>query len=296
MCFINGFLAKLKFVVFSFIVFSFALIGYGEKRVIFTTILPQKWLVDGIVSNKFEVLVIVERGRDPHTFEVSPSLVKKVGKAEVFFSLGLGDSEENLIRKVRKSFPKVRVVDMSEGLSKLALSEKHFGKEHHYYSGLYDPHVWLSPLNMIVMASNILKVVVGLDPQNRDFYEENYRNTVKKLKELHEEIGKILYDLRGRKFLVFHSAFKYFEKEYGVVEIALEREGKDPSPRELVKILKVVKEEGIKVVFVQPGFSRKSAEVLAKEIRGTVVEINPLEYDYLENMRRIAILIRDSYR
>lgn len=264
-----------------------------KRKTIFTTIPPQKWLVDRMVEDKFDVQVITKG--DYHMFEISPSLLKKIGRASAYFSFGLGDSEENLIRKLKSIFPNLKVFDISEGVEKIKLNEHDkAGRSHRGHTHRYDPHVWLSPLAMKVVASNVLKVISELDPENAQTYKKNYERVVAELDSLHEDLKRILSPVRGKKFLVFHSAFRYLERDYGVIELSVEREGKEPTPKELKRIITEAKERGIKTIIVQTGFSQASARVIAKEINGKIVEIDHTDYNYIQNLRRIAELIRES--
>lgn len=266
------------------------------KKIIFTTILPQKWVVDRIVGDKFEVISIVDKGRDYHTFEITPSLLKKIGEASVYFSLGFGDAEKNMLDKVRGTFPNLRIVDVSSGVYKLRYRHRHHHSSHHqHHHGRFDPHIWTSPLNMKIVAKNVYEEVVRIDPQNKDFYQKNYQKLLEDLDKLHEELKQILEPVRGKKFMVFHSTFRYFERDYDVYEVAIEQEGKEPTPKELSRIIEEAKRNNIKVVFTQPAFSQNSARIIANEIGGRVVEIDHVDYEYIENMKKIATLIRESY-
>lgn len=269
--------------------------GYG-REVIFVTIPPQKWVVDRIVGDDFEVISVVDRGMNPHSFEITPSMVSKIANSKVYFIIGLGDAEDNLVSTIKKSFPSVNIVDVSKGISKLPLIHSHSRCfEHKHTHPAYDPHVWTSPLNMKVIAKNIFEEVSRLKPDRKKVYEDNYLRLVKELDDLHREIKQMLEPFRNRRFMVFHSAFKYFEREYGVVEVSIEYEGKEPTPKQLRCIIDEAKRNRVKVVFVQTGFSQKGARVIAQEIGGIVEEINQLEYDYINNMRFIATKIKESY-
>lgn len=267
-----------------------------SKDTIFVTILPQKWVVDRIVENDFEVISVVDRGMNPHSFEITPSMVSKIANSKVYFIIGLGDSEDNLVATLKKSFPNINIVDVSKGIQKLPFTHYHSRCfEHQHKHPANDPHVWTSPLNMKVIAKNVFEEVSKIKPERKQFYENRYLQLIKELDDLHKEIKQLLEPFRNRRFMVFHSAFKYFEKEYGVVEVSIEYEGKEPTPKQLRCIIDEAKRNRVRVVFVQTGFSQKSAKVIAQEIGGVVEEINQLEYDYINNMKFIATKIKESY-
>ena len=108
------------------------------------------------------------------------------------------------------------------------------------------------------------------------------------------ELEEILRPLRGEALFVFHPAFGYFADRYGLEQIAIEIEGREPGPRQLEEIIEHAKEQGVRVIFVQPQFSKKSAETVARAIDGAVVPIDPLAYDWLDNLKRIGEKVRQG--
>lgn len=281
--------------VVGILIFSWGIGGYGLDT-IFVTILPQKWVVDRIVGDDFEVISVVDRGMNPHSFDITPSMMNKIASSKVYFTIGLGDSEENLVSTLRKSFPNLNIVDVSKGIDKVRFSHSHSRCfEHNHKHSSFDPHVWTSPLNMKIIAKNVFEEVSRIRPERESFYRERYLQLINELDDLHKEIKKMLEPFRGRRFMVFHSAFKYFEKEYGVIEVSIEYEGKEPTPKQIRCIIDEAKRNRVRVVFVQTGFSQKSARIIADEINGLVEEINQLDYNYIDNMKFIASKIRDSY-
>lgn len=281
--------------VVGILIFSWGIGGYGLDT-IFVTILPQKWVVDRIVGDDFEVISVVDRGMNPHSFDITPSMMNKIASSKVYFTIGLGDSEENLVSTLRKSFPNLNIVDVSKGIDRIRFSHSNsrcFKHNHKHPS--FDPHIWTSPLNMKIIAKNVFEEVSRIRPERESFYRERYLQLINELDDLHKEIKKMLEPFRGRRFMVFHSAFKYFEKEYGVVEVSIEYEGKEPTPKQIRCIIDEAKRNRVRVVFVQTGFSQKSARIIADEINGLVEEINQLDYNYIDNMKFIASKIRDSY-
>ena len=100
---------------------------------------------------------------------------------------------------------------------------------------------------------------------------------------------------KGQKFLIFHPALSYIARDYGLEQISIEIDGKEPTPANIQNIINVAKQEGIKIVFVQKQFSTHNAEVIADEIDGSVVQIDPLAYNWKESIKFIADEIVKSY-
>jgi zinc transport system substrate-binding protein len=161
------------------------------------------------------------------------------------------------------------------------------GEDHHKEAGL-DPHIWLSPPLVKIQARTILAALQENDPENKSDYEANFNEFATKLDELDADLKKTLAGKQGSQFMVFHPSWGYFAHAYGLTQVPIEIEGKDPKPAQLKELIRHAKEEGIKVIFVQPQFSTKSAEVVAREIGGQVAFANPLAEDWLTNLRQIT--------
>jgi zinc transport system substrate-binding protein len=138
------------------------------------------------------------------------------------------------------------------------------------------------------MVENICQGLMEVDPENADEYRRNADVYQEELDLLDSEIAEALAESGVEKIMVYHSSWAYFARDYGLIEIAIENEGKEPSPRDLERLIAQAKKENIKVIFASPEYSTRSAEVIADEIGGTVVLVSPLAKDYLVNMRNVA--------
>ncbi len=163
--------------------------------------------------------------------------------------------------------------------------EDHSGEGH--AEGL-DPHIWLSPSLVKHQAEKMVKALQQVDPSNRGVYQSNYNQFIKEIDLLDRELKLILKGKEGLQFLVFHPSWGYFAKDYGLKQIPIEIEGKDPKPAQLKELIEHAREEGIRVVFAQPQFSKRNARLVAKEIRGEVILIDPLAENWTKNLRHIA--------
>lgn len=151
-----------------------------------------------------------------------------------------------------------------------------------------DPHIWLSPKNAAVMAGNIYRGLVAVDPEGEAYYGRRRDAFVEELEGLDREIREALSRMRTRKVMVYHAAWSHFTREYGLEEIPIERDGKEATPWGILDLVDIARREGIRVIFASPEFSTRSAEVVAREIGGEVILISPLEKDYAANMRKVA--------
>jgi len=162
--------------------------------------------------------------------------------------------------------------------------------------GILDPHIWLSPRLVKVMAQNIYQGLVAIDPAGQPEYTVNLNAFLEELDALDGRLTSVLSALPKdrRAFMVFHPSWGYFARDYGLRQIPIESEGKEPSPGELARIVEMGKEQRIPVVFVQPQFSERSAKVIASEMGAKVVPLDPLAPDWKGNLLRVAEAFRQA--
>ena len=280
------------------------------------SILPQKYFVEKIVKDKFEVNVMVQPGASPHTYEPKTSQMKALAASKVYFSTGV--SFENVwLDKFKKNAKDTLFVDLSDGIEKLAMGkhehheedvkesehddhtghkkqDDHADHDAHDEEGL-DPHIWLDPILVKIQAKNIYDTMLKVDAQNADFYKENYDQFIKELDELDANLKTILAPFKDKAFMVFHPSWGYFAKRYDLVQIPIELQGKEPKPNELVELIKDAKEHNIKIVFVSPQFSQKSAKTISQNIDAKVATINPMVENWSEGLIMTAKEIASSY-
>lgn len=168
-------------------------------------------------------------------------------------------------------------------------------EDDHGHEGL-DPHIWMSPALVKVQAGHILSALVAEDPANKDFYTRNHAAFIEKATALDNELREMFRGKQGMRFMVFHPAWGYFAHDYGLEMIPIEIQGKDPKPAQLKELIKHARENHIKVIFVQPQFSAKSAKLVAREIKGQVATADPLAFDWAANMRAMADKFKEALK
>jgi zinc transport system substrate-binding protein len=161
------------------------------------------------------------------------------------------------------------------------------GEDHEAESGL-DPHVWLSPSRVRIMAGHVLTTLKNLDPAHALVYEENHRRFMDEIQALDQDLKTVLGPFKGQSFLVYHPAWGYLADDYGLKQVAVEVEGKEPKPAQLAEMIDHAKEAGIRMIFAQPQMSPKSAQVIAQAVGGRVVMGDPMAEDWAGNLRRMA--------
>ena len=258
------------------------------------SIAPQKYFVKRIAGNRYPVNVMIPPGSSPAIYEPSPRQIKELSRSFLYFKIGYLPFEFSWMNKLTAANKNMRVIDTSRNVRLIHSRKHHHGGNNK--RGI-DPHIWLSPESVMIQAKNILKAFTDIDSKNREFYQKNYNSFIRDIKELDNRIKTKLKKISKRKFLVFHPVWGYFARDYNLTQIAIEVEGKSPGLAGLKKLLDMAKKEGIKVIFVQRQFDTRVAGVIASEIGGEVVSIDPLEENWLFSLRRIAdVFVRHIYK
>lgn len=259
---------------------------------IFVTIPPQQWLVDQIGGPHTSTRVLIDKGQDPHTFEPTPKQIAQLSNASLFFSVGM-EFETTILGKLAATHSQLTIIDSGKGVQRHSMeSDDHH--HHHHGERESDPHIWLSPVNLQIMAKNVAKALIASDPQHQAFYSANLSTTLTTLRDLHTTIGATLAPFKGRKVYVFHPAFGYFTAAYGLEQQAVETGGKSPSPRQIRTLIQQAITDKVKVLFVQPQFDPKSAQAIARAIGGKVVALDHMQYDPVANLTSMATQIESA--
>ena len=249
-----------------------------DKIAVVVTVLPQAEFVENIGGEKVNITVMVPPGASPHMYEPTPSQMTAVARADMYIKVGSGiDFERVWMEKLIAVGKDMLVVNCAGGIELQAST----GDEH----GGLDPHIWMSPLNTVIMVQNIYNGLVQVDPEGRTYYGQNRDAYLAKLTQLDRDIRKGLSRVTNRTFMVYHPAFGYFGREYGLTMLAVEEEGKEPAPASLARLIEQAREYDVKVIFASPQFNPQSARVIADAIDGRVVFIDPLAREYMMNMR-----------
>ena len=278
-----------------------ALCGEGRLRV-FVSIIPQKYFVEKIGGEFVEVSVMVHPGASPAVYEPKAAQMVALSGARVYFAVGV-PFESVWLERIMAANPALIVVPTEKGIQKRAMRGYHseeqgiaITKKRHDHQ-LRDPHIWLSPPLVMVLVRNILDALCRIDPSHSAAYETNYKQFIIELVELDIEIMKVFAGHgRGMAFMVFHPAWGYFAEAYGLEQLPIEMEGKEPKPAELQGLIKHAQRRGIRIIFVQPQFSAKSAKTIAKAIGGEVAYADPLAPDWAENLRKQAAIFERALR
>jgi len=258
------------------------------------TLLPQADIVENVAGDRANVIVMVPPGADPHTYEVTPAQMVELSKAKIYAKVGTPvEFELTWMERFISTNPDMLVIDCSTGIDLLETDEETEDTGDHEHEQ-FDPHIWLSARNVTVMARNVCDGLVQVDPENRDYYEQNYEEYAARLSEVDKRISAELAGLQNRSFIIYHPTLGYFARDYNLQQIAVEQGGKEPDAEYIVRLVEEAKAKDIKVVFISPEYSTRSAEVIAGEIGGRVRIIDPLAKDIIGNLETITAELKES--
>ena len=261
----------------------------GDKIGVMVTVLPQVEFVNAVGGEKVDVTAMVPPGANPHTYEVTPAQMAKLSKAKMYAKVGSPlEFELTWLDKLVAQNHDMLLVDCGQGI---ALMEGADPDE----PGI-DAHTWTSPGNVKTMVSNISAGLSQISPADRQYFEKNRDLYVEKLDALDADIRSSLTGIGSRTFIVYHPAWGYFAREYGLKQLGIERDGKEPQAAYMARLISEARESNVKVIFVSPQFDTRSAEAIAREIGGRVVSIDPEGRDYLDNMRKVAEALREALK
>lgn len=256
--------------------FLSARIPYQAKSQIIVSILPQKYFVERIAGEKWHIEVMIPPGHNPAVYEPAPVQMKNLSTAKIYFRVGHIGFERAWMENLKKLSPGMDIVDTSLGVDLIRVGNR------------VDPHIWLSPKAVSIIAANICRALEKADPKNKGFYQNNYRLFLSDIERLDSEIQGLLSKKKKKKFMVFHPAWTYFARDYDLTQVSIENEGKHPAPSDLKRMIDEARREGIRSIVVQAQFDTHSAETISGAIKGNIIRLDPLAEEWVDNMRTMA--------
>ena len=255
-----------------------------SRKEVTVSILPQKYIVERIADSLFLVNVMMPPGANHETYEPTPLSMKSMANSKIYFSVGWLDFERTWTSRFTDLSPEMKIVNTSSG-GELMSYEGHGHSDH--ASGM-DPHTWLSPRFVKLQAEHVAASLSELDPEHSALFKTNLKRLSTQLDSIDTVYSELFRPMKGAKFLIYHPALGYFARDYKLIQISLETEGKEPSAVHLSRLIEIARKEGIHSILVSKEFDSRNAETLAREIDGQVVVFDPMAGDLLANFDRIA--------
>lgn len=263
--------------------------GVAEPLPVFVSVLPLKTFVEKVGGEHVEVSVMVLPGHNPASYDPTPRQIAALARAMLYVGVGV-PFEKAWMERIRSANPELRILDAGAGIGQDSFAHHHEGDSANHP----DPHLWTSPPAVKQIAAAIRDALTELDPAHGEQFARNYRSYAAELDALDGEIRSLLEGVSGRTFMVFHPAWGDFANTYGLTQLSIEKEGKEPGAHSLAALIEQARAERVKVIFVQPQFDRKAARQVAAAIGARVVAIDPLSADYIQNLRRVAQQIAEA--
>lgn len=267
-----------------------------QKPVITVTIEPQRFFTEAIAGDHFDVVSMVPQGSSPESYDPTPQQLATLSKSEAYLRIGYIGFEQVWMDRMTENTPHLQIFDTSKDIDFIFDScHGHAeGHEHHPEEGI-EPHVWTSTGNAFIIARNTFNALKMLDKENEKYYFERYDSLCNIIAQTDSTIRTLLNQPDIHKsFMIYHPALSYFARDYGLKQLPIEEGGKEPSPGQLKTLVDICRQEKVQVIFVQPEFDTRNAEVIAHETGARIVRINPLNYHWTEEMIRIAQELADN--
>lgn len=277
-------------------------IAAAEPVSVFVSVIPQETFVSRIGAEHVRVTALVQPGQNPHAYEPTARQMAELADADLYVRIGVA-FEDAWMPRLMAANQQMRVLDARAGIALRAddpghhHEHAHDGHENHGGQDAQeaiDPHIWTSPRRVKMMGAAIRDALSEIAPEHAGDFAANFERFAAELNDLDASIRERLAGLENRRFMVYHPAWGYFAEDYGLEQVAIEREGKEPGARALAALVDQARREGIRVIFAEPQFNTASAEQVAQEIGGQCVVIDPLAADYFATLQQAADLIAEA--
>jgi zinc transport system substrate-binding protein len=281
------------FICSIFLITSCSRLTKHDGLLIAVSIPPQAWFVSQIAGEYAESIVLVGPGQNPHNYEPTPKQIQSLSTARAWILSGT-EFEIGFLPKVRASFPKLLIIDGTEGVNFRLLQEHGDNGDNNYSSLEIDRHTWLGREPAKILARHVKDTLCRLDKKNEEFYTLQYDSLIDLIDDEFELLKMTLAPLEGRSVFVYHPSFGYFLDEFGINQEAVETGGKEPGPRVLNNLIAKVRQENAAAIFVQAQFPVNAAKTLADSVDAQLIILDPLAEDWLKNIQDMGQILQEA--
>lgn len=250
-----------------------------DRPTITVAIAPLRWLTEAIVGEGVRIEVLIPAGASPETFEPTPRQITAMIDSRAVYTVGLMEFERSLTSRTG-----IATTPLCEGIETIG------GHYHNGHSHGADPHIWTSPRELRVMAENMYRHLRTIFPDST-CYDERYAQLDSALVELDHYVASCWAMSERDYFVIYHPALTYYARAYGIEQVAIEQEGREPSARSLTDLIERARRDGVKRVFYQRPYPASVVEVTAKAIGAEAVEIDPLAEDVYSMIRQTTKML-----
>ncbi len=289
-----------------------------SELTIAVSVAPQKSIVESIAGDKAKIITMIPQGYSPENYQPKPSSLEDLSKANVYFTVDVPTESANILPALKDLNTNIKIVDLFDAVAEehrvlsfdlyneLVIADDrdhdededhdedgHEAEDNHDHDGL-DPHIWLSPKRVKLMAKHVLDELIISDKENADFYTANYNDFILSLDELDKYIETSLSEYENKSFIIYHPSLGYYADDYNLNMIAIEENGKAATAKSLEKVIEYSKAKDIGVIFYQSEIDSSQVKVIASEINGQVIEINPLSENLIENLYEMTDVLKNN--
>ena len=261
----------------------------GDGRPVLTvTIEPLRYFAEALAGDRFRVVSMVPRGASPETYDPTPRQLMELSESAAYLRIGYIGFEQAWMDRLEENAPHLRFFDLSRGID-LIRDDTHPAHDGHGHASGVEPHLWSSAVNARRIVDNLTNALIVLDAGADSLYRHRC-DSLQRVVQRTDSLCRACLSQSGadRAFLIYHPALSYFARDYGLRQIPIEAGGKEPSPAWLKQLVDVCRKERVRVIFVQPEFDRRNAELIAQQAGARVVDVNPLAYDWPAEMLHVA--------
>ena len=257
----------------------------SEKPILTVTLEPLRYFTEAIAGDNYEVVSMVPKGSSPESYDPTPQQLVNLSKSQAYLRIGYIGFEQAWMKKLEANCPNMKVYDTSKGID--LIRDKGHWHGDHFHEGGVEPHVWNSTQNALIIADNIYQALCELDSTHQEDYQKRLDVLKQTIRQTDANIRTLLENADST-FLIYHPALSYFARDHGLKQISIEEGGKEPSPAQLKALIETCRNENVHTIFVQQEFDQRNAQLIAHELGVNIVSINPLSYDWVKEMIRIA--------
>ena len=247
------------------------------KLMVTVSIEPLRYFVEQIARDRIDVVTMVPSGNNPETYEPTARQMVALTNSDLYIKVGNLGFEQTWMKRLKNNAPHLIIADASQGIRPLPTT-----------GATGDPHTWMSPANALRMAYNIYSSLARLDAKDSMFFKSNLDSLRDVIIKTDAVISEKLRSLDKRSFIIYHPALSYYAYDYGLKQLAIEEDGREPSAASLQNLIDNAKRQGAKLMFMQKEFANRNSDIVSRGTGARVVVINPLSYDWDKEILKIT--------
>lgn len=248
-----------------------------SKPIICVSIEPLRYFTEQIAGNRFKVVTLVPNNANAETYEPTAKQMIDLSHSVFFVKVGKIGFERTWMERLQESSPRLKVVDTSVGIKPIE-----------YSKSIEDPHTWMSAVNATIISQNIYKAIVKEKPQDSVYFKKNLNALLQDIANTHRTIQQVLAKNKTKTFLIFHPTLTYFAHDYGLHQLSVEEEEREPSAAQLKEVIVKATQQKAQIMFIQKEYISRNTEIVTKACKVKQVSINPQSYQWSKELLQIA--------